>query len=281
MDFVKRRGSSTAKITVSNFGELKEQYLLDIKAVIEMEEIPPSLVFNRDHTGVSIFPGSSWMMEKKGSKRVEIVGFSDKRQITAVICGTMDGHVLPLQLIYEGKTKACLPKCVFPDGWHVTCYSNHWSNEQKMKEYLDLIIIPIPYMCQTRLNLGLPSDFPALAIFDIFKGQVTEDIFSMLQNNHIYVVKVPANCTDRLQPMDLSVNKSIKEFLRDQFRQWYVEKQLDQGVEEFAQADLRMSIMKPHGAKWLIGVYDHLLSNESIIKNGFKAAGILDPISVK
>ena len=40
MNFMKRRGSSAAKITVSNYEELKEQFLLDIMAVIEMEEIP-------------------------------------------------------------------------------------------------------------------------------------------------------------------------------------------------------------------------------------------------
>lgn len=33
---------------------------------------------------------------------------------------------------------------------------------------------------------------------------------------------------------------------------------------------------KPVGAKWLISVYDYLRSNESIISNGFKAAGLFD-----
>lgn len=45
--------------------------------------------------------------------------------------------------------------------------------------------------------------------------------------------------------------------------------------------DLRMSIMKPLGAQWLTSLYDHLQANEMIVKNGFKAAGILDIISDK
>ena len=99
MGFVKRRGSSTAKMTIENFDAKKQQFLLDITAIVEMEEIPPQLVFNWDQTAISIVPGSSWTMELKGSKRVEIVGISDKRQITAVLCGTMAGDLLPLQLI--------------------------------------------------------------------------------------------------------------------------------------------------------------------------------------
>ena len=46
LNFVKRRGSSAAKISVTSFEELKEQYLLDIKAVTMMEEVPPELTIN-------------------------------------------------------------------------------------------------------------------------------------------------------------------------------------------------------------------------------------------
>ena len=107
--FVKWRGSSTAKMTVTNYKEVREQFLFDIKAIIDLEEIPPDFVFNWDQTGVSIVPGSSWTMELKGSKRVEIAGMSDKLQIAVVICGTMTGELMPFQVIYQGKTSVSLP----------------------------------------------------------------------------------------------------------------------------------------------------------------------------
>lgn len=142
MGFVKRRRSTAIKMTVVNFEAVKEQFLLDIKAVVEMEDIPPEQFFNWDQTVISIVPGSSWTMEMKDSKRVETVGISDKRQITAVLCCTLAGESLPRQLIYKGKTTACLPQHKFPSDWHVTYMPNHWSNEEKMKEYLKEIIIP-------------------------------------------------------------------------------------------------------------------------------------------
>jgi len=52
----------------------------------------------------------------------------------------------------------------------------------------------------------------ALVIFDEFKGQVIDDVYNMLESNNIQVVKVSSNCTDRLQPMDLSINKPVKDF---------------------------------------------------------------------
>ena len=80
-----------------------------------------------------------------------------------------------------------------------------------MKEYITNIIIP--YIERNRKELKLLPDHPALAIFDEFKGQLTPGVFSLLEANNVLFVKVPPNCTDRLQPMDLSVNKAVKEFL--------------------------------------------------------------------
>ena len=62
--YVKRRGSSTAKMTIK-FEAVRDQFLFDIKTIVEMEEIPLGLVFNWDQTGISIVPGSAWTMELK------------------------------------------------------------------------------------------------------------------------------------------------------------------------------------------------------------------------
>jgi hypothetical protein len=43
-------------------------------------------------------------MSKEGSKRVEVVGLKDKKQITAVFGGSMSGEFLPVQFVYQGKT---------------------------------------------------------------------------------------------------------------------------------------------------------------------------------
>ena len=44
--YVKRKASSTAKVTVEDFASVKAQFLIDIRAFVELEEIPFELVFN-------------------------------------------------------------------------------------------------------------------------------------------------------------------------------------------------------------------------------------------
>ena len=52
-------------------------------------------------------------MEKEGTRREELAGKDDKRQLTAVFGGSMAGHFLPIQLIYQEKAQRCVPKVNF------------------------------------------------------------------------------------------------------------------------------------------------------------------------
>ena len=277
MEFSKRRANSTSKVLPDDFVELKKQFLIDIKSVVKFEEIPEELILNWDQTAMKIVPSASWTMEKKGSKRVEISAKDDKRQVTAVFACSLSGAFLPVQMIYEGTTARCLPKVTFPSDWHITCSANHWSTETTMIDYIKRIIIP--YVVQTRVKLKLSSDYPALVLFDVFKGQCTDAVYKLLDENNILHVMIPANLTDQLQPLDLSVNKPAKEQMRWKFQDWYGEiicKQLEDKVQELV--DMRLSIMKPLSAKWVIETYQYLSANPTIIINGFRAAGIVDAL---
>ena len=81
-----------------------------------------------------------------------------------------------------------------------------------------------------------------------------------------------------MQPLDLSVNKAAKEFLRKCFQKWYALQVCSQleGKTSKEPDDLRLSVMKPIGAKWLVELYDYMKSKPEIVKNGFKEAGILN-----
>lgn len=61
----------------------------------------------------------------------------------------------------------------------------------------------------------------ALVIFDGFKGQNTPSFLETLEKENIGWVKIPPNCTDKLQPMDITVNKSMKTQMRNNFHSYY------------------------------------------------------------
>lgn len=66
---------------------------------------------------------------------------------------------------------------------------------------------------------GNKPDQTALLMMDSFTGQKTTKVLEKLEESNITVVFVPGGTTDHLQPLDLSVNKSAKDFMREKFRQ--------------------------------------------------------------
>ena len=165
ISFVKRRGSTAkSKHSITDFAELKHSFLNDVVTTVTMEDTPPEFIMNWDQTGIKLVTSTNWTMEQKGAERVEIVGVNDKRQITAVFCGTLLGDFLPIQLIYQGKTQRCHPRYEFPLEWQVTHLPKHWSTEQTMLKYIEHIIVL--YVKTTRDLLN--DNKPALVIIDNF-----------------------------------------------------------------------------------------------------------------
>ena len=118
-------------------------------------------------------------------------------------------------------------------------------------------------------------------MFDQFKAQTTVRFLKALEDNKILVAEVPANCIDCLQPLDLSVNKSMKNYMKRMFQLWYAEevKKKLEGKSTLAKViDLKLSILKALGLKWLEEAC-HYIGRNNFICNGFGEAGITEIVN--
>ena len=154
-------------------------------------------------------------MYQAGEKVVSISLSDNKCQITAILAAPLKGDLLLPQLMYKGKTVRCDPKVTFPEGWDIWHSENHWSNEETMHHYVEKIIVP--YVENKQIALKLSTTHPAIGLYDCFHNQTTPEIESLLQENNIIPVHIPANCTGKLQLMDVSVNRPVKDRLRKSF----------------------------------------------------------------
>ena len=275
MKFVNRK-CTTAKSKLSSvvFEEVKTKFLDEVKATVLVEEIPIELILNWDQTGIKIIPSSLWTMDMCGSKRVEVVGAKDKRRITALFCCNMVGDFLPLQLIYKGKLSGVTPSIVFLQSG-ISLSPCRWSNEETM-EYIHTIIIPYVRARRT-------AEEPALIIKDNFKGQVTSKVIDLRTEHNIHHCLLPPNTTDRLQPLDISVNKPAKQFLKKKFDEWYTDQIMQQihgqDVEvELQPVDLSLPALRDLGGQWLVEMSEYISDNPQIIVNGFLKSGITQAI---
>lgn len=206
--------------------------------MVKVHSIPPELVLNRDHSGLNLVPSGSYTLAEVGSKRVKMVGLEDKKQITATF--------LSLVVVNSYLSNCCTPerqrdatpgfrfhlRLMFGTAQIIGQMQN------AQKRFITKVVVP--YVSKTRQENKYPADKCALVIIDRFRGQEGADVLELLEENHILCVFVPEQCTDRLQPLDVAVNISVKE---QHFRMWYsseVQKQLDQGKQpEKVNVDMR------------------------------------------
>ena len=73
--------------------------------------------------------------------------------------------------------------------------------------------------------------------------------------------------------------------MKDEFTSWYsaqIQGQLDSGVVlDDVDVDLRLSVLKPIHATWIVSMYNQLSSSEGrqSIAKGWKKAGVTDVVS--
>lgn len=277
MEYNRRKGTKAARNKPENFDGIRSEFFKRISDSVKKHAIPPSMVINWDQTGINIVPVGEWTLAPQGSKQVQIFGLGDKRQITVLFSVTLDGQLLPPQLLYEGKTEQCHPQIKFPSDWDIWHTPNHWSNESSMLRFIDKIIIP--YFENCRRELKLKKDQKGLVIFDVFNAHRTDSVFDKLRENNIDFYFVPARCTPYLQPLDADggVNDQFKKLMKEQFSLWYgeqVAKQLENGVEILKPVDLRLSFMKPLHARWMLSSFEKMRTNMSVKKVGWEKTGI-------
>ena len=143
-NFSRRAGTTTrAPVPLGIYEECKLTFLTDIKSCIAVHSIPLQLVLNADQTPSSYVSVGKTTMAARNSSSVPIKGLTDKRNITLTFVISLNGDFLPMQIIYQGKTKASQPRGFdFPRGFVVTQNPKHYSNELETLNLLDNIIQP-------------------------------------------------------------------------------------------------------------------------------------------
>ena len=122
-----------------------------------------------------------------------------------------------------------------------------------MKLYIEKIIVP--YIQRKKTELKLPSSQQTLCIIGDFLAQCITGVTKLLDHHAISIVYVPVNCTGELQPLDLSVNKLVKNSIMQRFQEWHTEQivqQKEDGSSIKSMADFPMQLMKLLGAKWIM-----------------------------
>lgn len=231
---------------------------------MQIYSVHPSLVINMDQTGVHLAPADMRTYEKAGSKDVAVIGAEDKRQITACIASSLAGDLLPLQLIFQGKTDACHPAATDASKAaliHITHSPNHWSSQHTMQQWIEFVLMP--YAERQIAAHELDRAAKVVLVLDVWAVHKSEEFrtFLRMYQPRVHLVFVPANCTSHLQVADVVLQRPFKHGIRRRFNEWaarVVQEQIDQNDILGLSPYLKMSVIKPMVLQWCIDSWSAL-----------------------
>jgi hypothetical protein len=239
--------------------------------------VHPSLVINMDQTGVHLVPVDTRTFEATGSKDVKVIGGEDKRQITAYVGSSLNGDLLPLQLIFTGTTKQCLPAATelsVSALVHLTHTDNHWSSQETMQQWVREVLQP--YVDRRRVEFDLAPSPHVVLVLDVWSVHKSKEFIKFLTDNfpRIHLVFVPANCTSKLQVADVVLQRPFKHGVKKAFNEWAAQVIVGQIESKAAiglTSDLGMKTIKPLVLQWCIDSWTSMSKDEGreLIKVGW------------
>lgn len=227
----------------------REEDEFDDKCIINMDETP--MYFD-------LVPGKT--VDREGTKSVLIrTTGAEKRHITVVLAVAGSGDVLPPMIIFKGKRTLDLKA---PKGWLIAVQEKAWMDETLMLRWINEIYLP--FTGRER----------SLLVMDSFRAHITDDVKKQLRRGNVVPAIIPGGCTSKLQPLDVSINKPVKSYLR---RSWteYIRDATNalQSSDETSNGRIKTA-SKQIVLDWVINAMDTLKEKRAMIVKSFKVCGI-------
>ena len=218
LKIVMRMATHVIQKLCSKSGEEIRLYLARIQKM-KMENLPLTksktiLVFgNFDEVPLQFDMVSGRTYDFQGKKEIGIQTTSGvKMRVTVLMSILSNSVVLPPLFVF--KTKKAIPKEIqvkYADSALVYSNAKGWIAE-------DLLLI---WLERIWLNLKFSENEKPILIFDQCRVHTTPTIIKFLTQKKITYEVIPAGTTGYLQPLDVSINKPLKNHIKDKFDKWY------------------------------------------------------------
>jgi hypothetical protein len=215
----------------------------------------------------------------KGEKQVATMGMDEKRAFTLVPSISASGELLPMQTIFHGKTSASCPSKgarryneAKDQGFKFEPSQSHtyWSTQATMQLLVNDIIAP--YFDRKKEELGLPPTQCSLWMIDCWSVHKSEEFRGWMKTRHptIIISFVPGNCTGVWQPLDVGIQRVLKQSIKRSAHKDIVDEtmaHLDSGTPASTfKLDTTLGTLRDRTVGWMLNAYHDINKKELIMK---------------
>lgn len=274
-----RRSTRAAQKTPNNAEELCLEQFLRHAITARDTAIPcPGFRVNIDQTNVVFQPSACSTYEVTGCRQVAVVGKEEKRAFTVVVGISDSGHVLPFQVIYEGKTDRSCPSkgsLLYAEAEEIGIqfeYSNtdtYWSTFDLMCKYVRQILVP--YFTMQKESAQADDNQECILQLDVWSVHRSIAFRTWLDQNYEWITYlfVPGGCTGIAQPCDVGIQHPFKLSIKQSQHADLVEETLQylsKGTDPAKlRLDTRVGTLRDRSVAWLVKAW-RAINNTALVK---------------
>ena len=176
-------------------------------------------IINMDQTPVFFSMTPKTTLQERGTRSVNVrASTGSTMRITAAVSVTAAGGILPLMIVYKAKPNGRIFRDFtdatkgYPAGCFYTCQENAWMDESIMLQWVDSVLQP--YVATA------PPGIVPLLFLDSYKCHLMSSVVSRIQDLGIEVNHIPGGCTGLTQPVDVGINKPLKNRIRHKWEEY-------------------------------------------------------------
>ena len=173
-------------------------------------------IWNMDETPVYFEPTQATTIDVVGRKHVPAKSTGkESTRATAALTVSASGEKLAPFLIFKAQHKKTVwrevtHKSVYPHDVECSTQSSAWMDKELMLEWIERFWKPYT----------MRHNRPTLLLLDKFSAHMCSSVVSALNDLQTEVEFLPPGCTCAVQPVDVGINKPLKDANRRKWRQF-------------------------------------------------------------
>jgi len=207
-------------------------------------------ILNMDQTPITYSFHARTTLEANGTKTIQVrASTNDTKHVTVTATVTASGKMLPPFMIFKGASHGRIATrefVTYPAGGKCACQPKAWMDEVQMHAWIDVILKPY----KDEIDAQSPGGQPPVLILDSYHVHQMGSVVNRIQSMRIEVIHISVGCTYLCQPIDVGINKPLKNAKCERCEAWMVS---DGIINEKAKEPSRKQV-----ADWLVDAYTNI-----------------------
>lgn len=177
---------------------------------VELENVPPSNIFNFDETGFHDVPKKQKHLFRRQCRNPEIIRNSTKSCYTVMFCSNAEGEFVPPYIIYKGKQKWSNWLMGAPRGTRMAVTPSGWIDAATFDDWFEQQLLPVLKKKEGK----------KVVIGDNLSSHITAKCLQLCAQNDVKFICLIPNSTHLLQPLDVAYFSALKNDWRKVLGEW-------------------------------------------------------------